>query len=67
MSQIEATQEALEMQKIANAAAAAARAENRRLGLASPFALNGKIFYELPDGTVTDVRPDNLKPPRQSN
>lgn len=50
------------MQKIANEAAANARDENRRLGLASPLFLGGKIQFELPDGTITDQRPANLIP-----
>jgi len=27
-------------------------------GLAVPFSLNGKLMYELPDGTITDKCPE---------
>ena len=43
--------------RIANEAAAKARAENKALGIASPISINGKLYYELPDGTITDQKP----------
>ncbi len=33
------------------------REKNRRLGIPSPFMKDGKIHYELPDGTITDKSP----------
>lgn len=33
------------------------REKNRRLGIPSPFMKDGKIHYELPDGTITDISP----------
>ena len=38
-------------------AVAAAKAENRRLGIPNPFMKDGNKYYEMPDGTITDVRP----------
>jgi hypothetical protein len=46
-----------EILRVANEAAAKARAENKKLGIASPISINGKLYYELPDGTITDKKP----------
>lgn len=46
-----------EMQKIGNRAVRKAQEENRRLGLPNVYSQNGKIFYELPDGTITNDSP----------
>jgi len=47
--------------EIANKAVAAAKEENKRLGIPNTFWRNGKVYYELPNGEITDVRPDILK------
>ena len=39
-------------------AAEAVQEENRKLGIPNVYSMNGKIFYELPDGTITDVQPE---------
>ena len=57
MSKEEMAVKAQEILTIANEAAAEAREKNRRAGLASPFSMNGKTWYELPDGTITDQEP----------
>lgn len=31
--------------------------KNKRLGIPSAFMQNGKIYYELPDGTITTEKP----------
>lgn len=33
--------------------------ENRRLGLPNVFSKNGKIYFELPNGTLTTTNPLN--------
>ncbi len=43
--------------KIGNRAVRKAQAENRRLGLPNVYARNGKIWFELPDGTRTTTNP----------
>jgi len=42
---------------IANTAVRAAQEENRRKGIANVYCLNGKIVWQLPDGTITTKRP----------
>ncbi len=39
--------------RIGNRAVHKAREENRRLGLPNICARNGKLYFELPDGTIT--------------
>ncbi len=56
----------LEIKRIADSAVRKAQEENRNNGIPNVYSLNGKIFYELPDGTITDVQPDvykNFVPP----
>jgi len=57
MSKAEMALHTQEILRIANQAAAKARAENKALGIASPISINGKLYYELPDGTITDKKP----------
>jgi len=45
------------MTRIGNAAVHAAQEENRRKGIANVYSINGKIVWQLPDGTVTMTRP----------
>ena len=45
------------MTRIGNTAVHAAQEENRRRGIPNVYVLNGKIVWQLPDGTVTTVRP----------
>ena len=46
-----------EMLRIANAAVLKAKAGAKAVGLAIPVWLNGRVQYELPDGTITDQKP----------
>ena len=57
MSKAEMALHTQKILSIANVAAAKARAENRALGIASPISINGKLYYELPDGEITDQKP----------
>lgn len=43
--------------KIGLAAMKEEKEKNKRLGIPSSFMQNGKIYYELPDGTITDKQP----------
>ena len=49
--------DSVDTDRIFGEAVAAAREENRQLGLASPFSKDGKIYFELADGTITDQVP----------
>ena len=43
---------------IANKAVCEAQEENRRLGIANVYSLNGTLVWQLPDGRVTSVNPN---------
>ncbi len=43
--------------RIGNRAVRKAREENHRLGLPNVFTINGKIYYELPNGEITTESP----------
>ncbi len=45
--------------KIGERAVKKAQAENRKKGLPNIFVKNKKIYYELPDGTITTKDPLN--------
>jgi len=45
--------ELLKMAKIGNRAVKKAQEENRRKGLPNVYSKNKKLYYELPDGTIT--------------
>lgn len=58
----------LEIKRIADIAVRKAQDEHRKKGVPLVYSLNGKIFYELPDGTITDVQPEMYRystPPNQ--
>lgn len=38
-----------------------AQEENRRKGIANVYSLNGKLVWQLPDGTVTSVNPNEKR------
>ena len=43
--------------RIGNTAVHAAQEENRRKGIANVYVINGKIVWQMPDGSVTTTRP----------
>ena len=43
--------------KAGNKAAHETQEENRKLGIPNVYSLNGKIYFELPDGTITTKSP----------
>ncbi len=45
------------MTRIGNTAVHAAQEENRRKGIPNVYVLNGKIVWQLPDGSITTARP----------
>jgi hypothetical protein len=47
------------MSQIVNRAIKKAVEENRRLGLPNVFVKNGRIYFELPNGTITTTNPLN--------
>lgn len=47
--------------QIGNRAVAKAQEENRRLGLPNVYSKNGRLYFELPDGRITDQLPPEMK------
>ena len=45
------------MTTIVNSAVHAAQEENQRKGIPNVYVLNGKIVWQMPDGSVTTVCP----------
>lgn len=43
----------IEMTRIGNRAIRKAQKENRKKGLPNVYSKNGRLYYELPDGTIT--------------
>ena len=50
---------AAKMARIISKAVHIAQEENRRKGIANVYSLNGKLVWQLPDGTVTSVKPES--------
>ena len=51
------------MTRIANTAVHQAQEENRRLGIPNVYCINGKIIWQMPDGSITDKNPDGVADP----
>jgi hypothetical protein len=60
---IETYRNAVELQRIGNRAVRAAQEESRRMGVPNVFSRNGKVYYELPNGEITDKNPFDEDPP----
>jgi len=54
---LETYRNAAEIQRIGNRAVRAAQEESRRMGVPNVYSLNGKLYYELPNGEITDKSP----------
>jgi hypothetical protein len=54
---LEAYERLLRITRIGNRAVRKAQAENRKKGIPNVYARNGKPYYELPDGTITNISP----------
>jgi hypothetical protein len=49
--------EVLFFKKIGNAAITKAIENNRKKGIPISFTRNSKLYWEMPDGTITDINP----------
>lgn len=49
--------ELVELKRIGTEAAREAQEENRRLGIPNAYSRNGTLYFELPDGTITQEDP----------
>jgi hypothetical protein len=62
---IEIYRDAIELQRIGNRAVRKAQEESRRLGVPNAYSsLNGKAYFELPNGEITDKNPFETDPPK---
>lgn len=50
-------QEFVEFRRIASRAVRRAQERNRKLGIPNAFSRNGRIYYELPSGELTEEDP----------
>jgi len=57
LKNIEIYQRGAEFIKIGNKAVLEAQEENRKRGIPNVYSRNGKIYYELPNGEITDENP----------
>ncbi len=48
---------AAEMMRIVSKAVHIAQEENRKAGIANVYSINGKMVWQLPDGTIVNNRP----------
>ena len=49
--------QAIEFQRIGNTAIQNAQAENRRRGIPNVYSRDGKVYFELPNGDITEENP----------
>lgn len=56
----------LELLRIGNQAVRAAQEENRRLGIPNSYSRNGKLYFELPSGEITETNPFTSDPTPES-
>jgi hypothetical protein len=61
---LETYRNAAEMQRIGSRAVRKAQEESRRLGVPNVYSRNGKLYYELPNGEITDKNPFEKDPPK---
>jgi hypothetical protein len=59
---LEVYHRALELQRIGDRAVRAVQEENRRLGIPNAYSRNGRIYYELPNGEITQENPFGKQP-----
>lgn len=53
----EVLREMMELKRIGTRSARGAQEENRRLGVPNAYSRNGTLYFELPDGTITEEDP----------
>jgi hypothetical protein len=54
---LEVYEKVQELTRIGNRAARAAQEENRRRGIPNVYSINGVLYWELPDGTLSRTDP----------
>lgn len=54
---LETLRKAAELRRIGNRAVRKAQEENRRLGIPNAYSHNGRLYFELPSGEITEVDP----------
>ena len=54
---MEVLRETVELKRVGTQSAREAQAENRRLGIPNAYSRNGTLYFELPDGTITQEDP----------
>ncbi len=47
----------IRLTRLANIGVKKAQEENRKKGIPNVYVINGKIVYQLPDGTITEKDP----------
>jgi len=58
---LKAYQRGDEIMRVLRQAVREAQAESRRLGVANVYSINGKRYFELPDGTYTQTPPEGYR------
>ena len=58
LQSVETYQKADELMRICRSAVRKAQEESRRLGVANVYSIDGTVYYELPSGEYSRVRPD---------
>ena len=53
----EMLREMMELKRIGTQSARKAQEENRRLGIPNAYSRDGTLYFELPDGTITQEDP----------
>jgi hypothetical protein len=53
----EVLKETMELKRIGTQSARDAQEENRRLSIPNAYSRNGTLYFELPDGTITQEDP----------
>ncbi|MFH0777495.1 MAG: hypothetical protein V2A71_02575 [Candidatus Eisenbacteria bacterium] len=54
---IQTYREASEIQRVGSRAARKAQEESRRMNVPNVYSHNGRLYYELPDGRLTETDP----------
>ncbi len=57
-SNIDIYKRAILIERIGNIGVLKAIEENRQKGIPSAYSINGRIIYELANGTITDIEPE---------
>ena len=52
----------LYFKRIGNEAITEAIENNRKKGIPNSFTRNGKLYWEMPDGSITQINPNNTSP-----